>query len=333
MRVLLTGIGGFVGSACLDYFLEYTDWNIIGIDAFRKKGSLSRVQNSNRLKIYNHDLSVPIDEVLENQICERNLDGKSSPIDIIFNIASDSAVERSISDPVSCLRNNFELGLNVLEFARRINPKLFVVFSTDEVYGEASDKPHKEWDALVPSNPYASSKGSQELMSIAYWRSYDLPVIICNTMNIIGIRQDKEKFLAKLIWKIATDQIMEIYGEPGKIGSRFYIDARNVADALIFLSKIKPASYQDGASRPDRYNIVGDMELDNLEMAQLVASCMGKSLKYKLVPSQSARSGYDRRYALDGSKLASMGWKPPFSTKDSVQSVVDWSLENPHWIV
>lgn len=93
------------------------------------------------------------------------------------------------------------------------------------------------------------------------------------------------------------------------IGSRVYLDARNKADALAFISKLPVARYSQGAKQLDRYNICGDTELNNLEMAQKVAKIMNKELKYKLVPSESARPGYDRRYALDGSKLRSLGWK------------------------
>lgn len=340
INVLMTGAGGFVGSHCLEYWLDKTDWNITIIDSFRHKGTYSRLDaipnlDFKRIKIFNHDLSVPIDRQLENRILGREIgvDGEDF-IDYIINIASDSAVERSITDPGQCWKNNCDLIFNMLEFARKVKPSMFLQFSSDEVYGEAEpNQAHHEWDVIMPSNPYSASKAAQEALAISYFRTYDVPLVLVNCMNIIGERQDTEKFLPKLIYKVATDQSMEIYGEPGKIGSRYYIHGKNIADAILFLSKNRPNMYSDGAKRPDRYNVVGDMEMDNLQVAQFVAECMGKNLNYRLIPAEKVRKGYDRRYALDGTKLAEAGWKHPTSTLQSIKQIVDWTLKNPHWIL
>jgi len=347
-RVLLTGHGGFVGHHCLEYFLQNTDWELLCIDSFRHKGTCRRVEevaNNPRVKTFIHDLSVPIDHQLENLLFDRKIvsygvEGK--PIDIIINLASESAVERSLQDPVSCLRNNYEIAINMLEFARKCQGlESFIQISTDEVYGEAApDSAHKEWDVIMPSNPYAASKAAQEALAIAYWRTYNIPVVITNIMNIIGERQDPEKFLPKIIQKIALGEEMPIYADStDNIGTRVYLHAKNVADALIFISKIKPSICSDllktnqNNIRPDRYNICGDTELNNLQMAQLVSELMGKKLKYKLVPSQSARPGYDRRYMLDGTKLRELGWTPSMGFRQSIESIVNWTLKNNHWMV
>lgn len=349
-RVLFTGHGGFVGHHCLAYFLEHTDWEFVCIDSFRHKGTTRRivegVGDNPRVKTLKHDLSVPFDQPLENLIFERKIDSSGQvvekPIHYIINMASESAVERSTTDPVSCLRNNYELAINMLEFSRKCKVlELFLQISTDEVYGEApADEAHKEWAPIIPSNPYAASKAAQEAMAISYWRTYNLPIVITNTMNIIGERQDPEKFLPKIIQKVSSDQEMPIYGDsPQSIGSRIYLHAINMADALVFLSKIKPTRYLDlvakghtGDSRPDRYNICGDTELNNLELALMVAEIMGKKLKYKLIPSESARPGYDRRYALNGDKMAELGWTQPLSFRAGLERIVNWNLKNPHWI-
>lgn len=350
-RVLFTGHGGFVGHHCLEYFLEHTDWELICLDSFRHKGTVLRVQevvqNNPRVKTYIHDLSVPIDPQLENLIFERWIDDRGlvreKPIHYIINMASESAVERSTVDPVTCLHNNWHLAINMLEFARRCTDlQLFVQISTDEVYGEAPpNSAHKEWSPILPSNPYAASKAAQEAMAISYWRTYNLPVIITNTMNVIGERQDPEKFLPKIIQKIARGDEMPIYGDSlDSIGTRIYIHAKSMADALVFLTKRAPTRYLDlvktgstGDTRPDRYNICGDQEINNLEMAQMVASIMGRELKYRLVPSESARPGYDRRYALDGTKMKDIGWEPPMTLRESVEKIVAWTLRNSHWVV
>jgi len=344
-RILLTGIGGFIGAHCLEYYLEKTDWHIIGIDSFRHKGTYSRLNEvcdskewRDRVQLFNHDLAVPIDEQLENQIMARTMNDRGQiveqKLDYIINMASDSAVERSTTDPVACLRNNYDLVINMLEFARRVKPKIFYQVSTDEVYGEAKPgQSHKEWDVIMPSNPYAGSKAAQEAVAISYWRTYDVPVVLTNTMNCIGEWQNPEKFLPKIIQYVATGKEVPIYGDsPTSIGTRFYLHAKNHADVFMFLSQFSPALYSQGAERPDRYNVCGDVELNNLELAEMVAGIVGKPLKYKLIPSESARKGYDKRYALDGSKLKELGWVQPLSFKESLERIVTWTLENSHWL-
>lgn len=351
-RVLFSGHGGFVGHHCLEYFLEHTDWELICIDSFRHKGTVRRVvevdgNKASRVKTYCHDLAVPIDAPLENLIFERQVDDHGvvteKHIHYIINMASESAVERSTVDPVSCLHNNWNLAVNMLEFARRCKGlELFIQVSTDEVYGEAPHNgAHKEWAPILPSNPYAASKAAQETLAIAYWRTYNLPVIITNAMNIIGERQDPEKFLPKIIQKVVRGESMPIYGDsPESIGTRKYIYAKSFADALMFLANRIPTRYLElvkagvtGDTRPDRYNICGDQEVSNLQLAQMVADVMKRELKYHLVPSESARPGYDRRYALDASKLAGLGWEPPLTLRESIEKIVGWTLRNPHWVV
>ena len=145
-RVLLTGHGGFVGHHCLEYFLEHTDWEFVCLDSFRHKGTCRRVVEVGgdhpRVKTYKHDLSVPIDPQLENLIFERWIDEKGlvrdKPIHLIINMASESAVERSTIDPVSCLHNNWHLAINMLEFAPKCEGLAqFVPSSSDDAFVEA----------------------------------------------------------------------------------------------------------------------------------------------------------------------------------------------------
>jgi dTDP-glucose 4,6-dehydratase len=211
-RVLFTGHGGFVGHHCLEYFLEKTDWELLCIDSFRHKGTCRRVVevggDNPRVKTFKHDLTAPIDTPLDRLLHDvrpapSGEGHQFSSIDYIINMASDSAVERSVTDPTACVRNNVDLMLNMLEYARLVaRPKLFIHISTDEVYGEAPCwGGHPEWAPIMPSNPYAASKAAQEALAISYWRTYRLPIVIVNIMNIIGERQDPEKFLPKLIQK------------------------------------------------------------------------------------------------------------------------------------
>jgi len=124
----------------------------------------------------------------------------------------------------------------------------------------------------------------------------------------------------------------EIHGSAdGKIGSRFYLHARNQADGLLHVLKQDFVRYGQ-ADRPVKFNIVGEKEFNNLELAQLIAKFMGKPLKYEIVDFHSTRPGHDLRYALDGEKMKQAGWQPPLSFEESLESTIRWTLENPKWL-
>jgi len=329
-RILITGSAGFVGSHLVEHIIANTNWHIIGIDSFRHRGDSLRIfQDPERYDIYTHDLTAPISNRLQKKI---------GPVDYIINMASESHVDRSIYDPIPFCENNFNLALNMLDYARKSNPEFFIQISTDEVYGPALKfANHSEWSTIIPSNPYSASKASQEALCIAAWRTYGIPVVITNTMNMIGERQDIEKFLPMLISKISAGEAVDIHGSKDCIGSRYYLHARNHADALLFLIKnTKPTEYSDSLEKisvPDRYNIVGDIEINNLELAQMVAKILNKPLRYNLVDFHKSRPGHDRRYALDGTKLKNMGWHAPISFKESLRRIIEWELRNPEWLV
>lgn len=325
-RILLTGVGGFIGSHVLEHILVNTDWHIVGIASWKHKGSPDRVidsvhyqSNKHRVEIITHDLVSPFTTETISRI---------GYIDYVVNIASESHVDRSISDPAGFIKNNIDLTLTMLELTRQIKPKTFIQFSTDEVYGVApKGTDHKEWSSILPSNPYAASKAAQEAIAISYWRTYGVPVVITNTMNVFGERQDKEKFIPLVMDKILKDEMITIHSYPDKktASSRFYIHARNVADALLHILKIEPKLYP--ADRPDRYNIVGEKEIDNLDLVRTIANILGKdNFKYELVDFHSSRPGHDTRYALDGNKLKDSGWSQPIGFEQSLINTISWTL-------
>lgn len=335
-RVLITGVGGSIAVHFLAHFFHNTDWDIIGVDSFRHKGWTDRVVEvlkdhpewRERLTIVTHDLNAPFSPLLKEKI---------GRVDYLLALASLSDVEASIQDPAPFIRNNVELTLNLLEYAREVKPEVFIQFSTDEVYGPTPDKDTKyeEWSNLVPSNPYAASKAMQEMAAISYWRTYNVPVIITNTMNNFGEMQQHSKFPVMIQKAIANDSTITIHGDKnGNIGSRSYIHSRNVADAIIFILKNLPPHLHESekVDRPDRYNIAGDRQLDNLELAQLIAKLMGKELKYTLQNFHLTRPGHDPHYGLNRDKLENLGWKPPISFEDSLKNTIDWQTSNPEWI-
>lgn len=335
-RVLLTGVSGSIGVHTLIHILKNTDWDVVGIATYQHKGLAERVVDMMRehteywprVTLITHDLAKPLTKKVKRQI------GK---VDYIINLASLSDVEASIQDPVPFLKNNIDLTINLLEYARECKPKVFVQFSTDEVYGPSGrDQQHPEWSAIVPSNPYSASKACQEAIAISYWRTYGVPVIITNTMNNFGEYQQPSKYPLMIQRAVMEGDELTIHGsEDGNdIGTRYYIHSRNASDALLFiLKKLPPHLHEPNAiDRPDRYNIVGDKQVDNLELAQIIARMMGKELHYRLVDAHSGRPGHDRHYGLSGDKLRDLGWKSPLSFEESLRSTIEWQSEHPHWI-
>lgn len=334
LNILLTGAGGFVGHHTLIHLLKTTDWNIVVTDSFKHYGTSARLravfeelpEANKRVKVITHDLSTPIDNITRNEL---------GNINYIINMASQSHVDRSILTPRPFIENNIALSLTMLDYARTLdNLKCFIQVSTDEVYGPAGKGVlHEEWSTLLPSNPYSASKACQETIANSYWKTYNVPIVITNTMNIIGERQDSEKFVPMVIKKVLSDEVVNIHSSPsGEIGSRFYLHARNQADALLYILKnnfVKDSSFD----RLEKINVVGEKEVSNLELAQIIAKFLNKPLKHKLVDFHTSRPGHDLRYALDGSKLSKMGWTIPVSFYESLEKTVLWTQNNKQWLL
>ncbi len=327
-HVLVTGAGGFIGHHLVEHWLANTDDEIVGVVSFRHRGCplrLRHLQESPRLRIVYHDLRGPITLRLAEVI---------GPVDVVLHLAAQSHVDRSIADPVPFIRNNVDVTLNLLEYARVAKPRLFVQVSTDEVYGSAAPgQAHSEWSSIVPSNPYAASKAAQEAIAVSYWRTYGAPVVITNTMNNFGERQDPEKFIPLLIRSVLAGERVAIHGQDGVPGSRFYLHARNHADALLFLSRrLKKAPPYPSLTRPLRLNVVGEHEIDNVALAYRIANLLGKPLVAELVDHHSSRPGHDLRYALDGAELSLWGWKPRVGLEESLERTVRWTLAHREWL-
>jgi len=324
MRILLTGVAGFVGSHLVEHIQANTDWQIVGLASFRHRGDPLRLESAGpSLTIHHADLTAPISPRLMDRI---------GPVDFIVNAAAESHVDRSIAEPRPFVENNVSVALTMLEYAREVKPRAFVQVSTDEVYGPApAGVEHAEWSPILPSNPYAASKAAQEALAIAYWRTYGVPVVLTNTMNNFGERQDREKFIPTILRSLREGSEVTIHGRLGEVGSRFYLHARNHADAILRLLEGTPSAYPD-SDRPDRYHVRGEREVDNLTLAKMVAGIADIPLRYRFVDFHSARPGHDRRYALAADKLTKLGWIPPVPFEASLARTVHWSLAHPWWL-
>ena len=332
-KVILTGANGFVGHHILEHFLKFTDWEIYCLDKLSYASSGHdrirdiNVFNDNRVKIFTTDLCLPLQEGLIKELGD---------ISYIFHVAADSHVDNSISDPVPFVQNNVNSTLHILEYARQLpNLEKFIYFSTDEVYGSAPvGKNYSEGERFNCGNPYSASKGAAECICQSYANTYKMPIIVTNTMNVIGERQHPEKFIPKVINKILNGETVTIHSnkEKTKAGSRFYIHARNIADALLHILDECDETLDNYDSSKGRFNIVGEMETDNLELAQLIAEILGKELKYEMVDFHSQRPGHDLRYALDGEKMKSLGWVHPIAFKESLENTINWTLQRQEWL-
>lgn len=329
-RVCITGAGGFVGHHVLEHVLATTTWHVVATDSFRHRGKTDRITQlldpnphwRPRVQVITHDLQAPFtDQMIYGM----------GGIDYLIAVASESHVPRSIADPVHFIRNNVNVALSTLEFAREVKPKAVIWISTDEVYGSVEKGVRlPEWSPILPSNPYSASKAAQEAVAISYWRTFGVPVIIVNIMNIFGERQDPEKFVPMLIRDIAAGKKISIHGHNGEAGTRHWLHARNAADGLVYiLNELRPAGWPN-ADRPDRYNVVGPDRVSNLELAEMVASITGHSLWYELVAGD--RPGHDLHYGLDPAKLTGLGWKPPVPFAESLARTIRWTRQNPEWL-
>ena len=333
---LITGGAGFIAHHLIGKLLKETDWNIISLDRLDFSGNLNRLhdlmqdfspEDRSRVKIVYHDLKSAINPLISADI------GK---VDYILHLAAGSHVDRSIEYPMEFVMDNVVGTCNILDYARGLDHlERFVYFSTDEVFGPAPDGVnYGENDRYNSTNPYSASKAGGEELAVAFENTYGLPVYITHTMNVFGERQHPEKYIPMCIKKVRDGEPITIHSDPTKTipGSRHYIHAEDVADALLFILREPTVVYKDstGAKCP-KFNIVGAEELNNLQLAQLIADIQEKELNYELIDFHSARPGHDLRYSLSGQRMKEMGWTPK-PVRDRLKQVVEWTLANERWI-
>ena len=339
-RVLITGGAGFIAHHLIKYILVNTDWEVVSVDRLDFGGNLNRLDNilsdldkkdRRRVKVVFHDLKSEINPWIKKEI---------GNIDIILHLAAGSHVDRSIDYPMEFVLDNVVGTANILDYARNIYNEngldRFIYFSTDEIFGPAPiGVDYSENDRYNSTNPYSATKAGGEELAVAYENTYGLPVYITHTMNVFGERQHPEKFIPMCIKKIRDNQIVTIHSDKTKTipGSRHYIHAQDVAEAICFLLTKKIQSEVDfGGAKCPKFNIVGSQEINNLELAKIIADTQGKDLNYKMLDFHSSRPGHDLRYSLSGKKMKNLGWTPSIKLTERINQVVKWSLDNPNWI-
>jgi len=328
-RVLITGGAGFIGHHVIEKFLKETNYEIVSLDRLDFSGNLNRIahvlelnpQWKSRISVVWHDLKAPLNDMIVKQI---------GHVDYVLHLAAGSHVDRSIDYPMEFVMDNVVGTANILDYARihlKDSLKLFLNFSTDEVFGPADEGVfYKENDRYDSGNPYSATKAGAEELCVAYENTYKMPIIITHTMNVFGIRQHPEKFIPLIIQKVRDGDTLTIHADSTCTipGSRHYIHASDVADAVGFLI--------DNHTVGEKYNVVGKEETNNLELSLMIANIMEKPLKYEMVDFHSSRPGHDLRYALSGEKMRKMGWEPSKSLRERLAEVVRWTLEHEMWL-
>jgi dTDP-glucose 4,6-dehydratase len=328
-RALITGMCGFIGHHVAEHFLRETDWELVGLDRIDGTSTLHRLRYidgwgsgiEQRIKFVWHDLRSPINEYVAAQL---------GRVDICLHLAASTHVDRSIDDPLGFVMDNVVGTCNLLNWWRwpDINRGMFVQFGTDEVFGPAPPGvSYTEHARFNSGNPYAASKAGAEELACAFSNTYRLKVAATHTMNVIGERQHHEKFLPLVTRKVLLGEKVFIHANADRTqaGTRFYLHAANVGPALHWIIR-------NQEQRFDKWNIVGECEVDNLALAKMIAEVVGRPLKHELVDFHSERPGHDLRYALDGTKLRDGNFEYPLNLKQSIERTVKWYLQNKEWL-
>ena len=331
-RILITGGFGFLGSHLVEHLLDNTDWEIYVLDRLSYASNMSAVtgldlleditdnkkEQLRRIKFVWHDLSAPMDHL------------KLPIFNYVVHLAAESHVDRSLIDSRPFVLSNVVGTANLLEYIKQYqtNVEKIINFSTDEVYGAAEKGvAFKEFDVMRPSNPYSASKAGQDMIAYCFAHAFHLPIVTTHCINMFGERQNSEKFVAKTIRSIILGEDVVLHGSPEHSSSRFWIHARNVSDAVLYLLKNK-------TEINDVFHISG-IEYNVYDIAMKIKDILNVDFKIKWVNFHDARPGHDIRYALDDAKLKQFGWKQPVSFDESFEKSVKWmyNFDNRKWLL
>ncbi len=314
MKLLITGGAGFIGSNFIHYILkEHPDWEVTNLDKLTYAGNLENLKDVE---------SNPRYRFIKGDIADRELISTllREGIDVIVNFAAESHVDRSILNAAPFIETNLKGTQTLLEGARQYRIGKFIQVSTDEVYGSTESGKFTEKSSLSPNSPYAASKAAADLLSHAYWKTYQLPVIITRCSNNLGPFQFPEKLIPLAITNALENKPIPIYGDG--LNVRDWIFVADHCRALDFvLQKGKPGEV---------YNISADQEKTNLELIHQVLDMMDKPRS--LITFVADRPGHDRRYSLDIGKISKeLGWAPTYSFEEALTITMNWYLDNESW--
>lgn len=313
-RLLLTGGAGFIGSNLARYILANTDWRITILDRLDEAGTFDRVsdirdEHPTRCAVHWHNLRSPI-----------NPNHLPGPFDYVAHLAAGSHVDRSIRDPVGFVMDNVVGTAHLFDYCRTIRARRVLYFSTDEVFGPAPEGvSYDEHSPHNPNNPYSAAKAGGEALCPAYANTYGLPIQVTHCTNVYGPGQYSEKFIPLATRKILAGEKLEIHSRNGVPSSRFYVHVDDISRAVIAI--LEGGGIISGPNT-GKYNISGDREYDNLEVARAIADILGRPLEAELVEDPPNRPRPDQRYAIGGVKLKALGWAPTVPFAEGLKATV-----------
>jgi len=315
-NILVTGGAGFIGSNFINYILENrNDYNIVNIDKLTYAGNLENLipsQNKKNYKFIHGDIT---NAELINYLFEK------FELEYVINFAAESHVDRSILSSKEFITTNV-LGTNILlDVSRKYKVKKFLQISTDEVYGSLGKEGlFTEQTPLSPNSPYSSSKASADMIAIANYKTYGLPVVITRCSNNYGPYQFPEKLIPLMIINSLYNKKLPVYGDGKNVRDWIYVTDHCRAIELSFEKGVNGEIYNVGAST----------EMENIEIVKLILNYLKKP--ESLIEYVKDRLGHDRRYAIDSSKINNtLGWEPKNSFEDAIIKTIDWYISNKDW--
>lgn len=319
VKILVTGGAGFIGGNFVHYMVnKYPEDEIVNLDLLTYAGNLETlkpVEDKPNYKFVHGDIA-DRDFIMELFAKEK--------FDVVINFAAESHVDRSITDPGVFVRTNVMGTQVLLDASKEYGVKRYHQVSTDEVYGDLPlDRPDlffTEETPLHTSSPYSSSKAGADLLVLAYYRTYGLPVTISRCSNNYGPYHFPEKLIPLMISRALADEELPVYGTGDNVRDWLYVEDHCAAIDLIVRK----------GTVGEVYNIGGHNERTNLEVVKTILKALDKP--ESLIQFVTDRPGHDRRYAIDPTKIETeLGWKPKHNFDTGIQETIRWYLENEDW--
>ena len=320
MKILVTGGAGFIGCNFIYYMLDkYADYEIFCLDALTYAGNLKSLTEALKNPNFKFVKGSISDKAFVDALFDRER------FDVVVNFAAESHVDRSIENPFIFLETNVMGTACLLEASKKYGVKRYHQVSTDEVYGDLPlDRPDlffTEDMKLITSSPYSASKASADLLTLAYHRTYGLPVTISRCSNNYGPYQFPEKLIPLMIVRALEDKNLPVYGKGVNVRDWLYVEDHCKAIDLII----------HGGIPGEVYNVGGHNEKTNIEVVKTVLRYLSKP--ESLITYVKDRAGHDLRYAIDPSKITdALGWKPETEFDSGMKKTIEWYLANTEWI-
>lgn len=319
MTIIVTGGAGFIGSNFVFHMLQaHPDYRIVCLDKLTYAGNLSTLE-----PVLQQDNF----RFVKADICDRQAVDKlfqEEKPDIVVNFAAESHVDRSIENPGIFLETNIMGTAVLMDACRKYGIQRYHQVSTDEVYGDLPwDRPDlffTEETPLHTSSPYSSSKASADLLVMAYYRTYGLPVTISRCSNNYGPYHFPEKLIPLMIANALADKPLPVYGNGENVRDWLYVeDHCRAIDLIIHAGKVGEV-----------YNVGGHNEKRNIDIVRIICQELGKP--ESLIVHVEDRKGHDRRYAIDPAKIhRELGWLPETKFEDGIKKTIKWYLEHKKW--